>query len=105
MRLCDLPSLLYHSYLVCIHVLFGMPSLHPFTFSKSCEYSFTIVQLHVYKATQCSLFNSVTPADIHIYVHTKEHVYLFFCAIITVYVFEVNIHTRVEDGMCVMLIV
>ena len=34
-----LPSLLYHPYPVCI--LFGMPSLHPFTFLmffKSCIY-------------------------------------------------------------------
>ena len=33
----NLPSLLYHPYLLCI--LFGMPSLHPFTFLmfKSCK--------------------------------------------------------------------
>ena len=30
MWLCKLPSLLYHPYLVC--TLFGMPSLHLFTF-------------------------------------------------------------------------
>ena len=42
----NLPSLLYHPYLVCI--LFGMPSLHLFTFLmflKSCFCTFLVLDL------------------------------------------------------------
>ena len=76
----NLPSLLYHPYFVCI--LFGMPSLHPFTFLmvffKSCTYYTVAVKLPLLLSidiNECELETD----NCHVYANCTDAMGSFDC--------------------------
>ena len=62
-----LPSLLYHPYLVCI--IFGIPSLHLFTFLFSCIYNVELLS--------CSAMQPVSPLPLTLHPPHPFHLVCF----------------------------